>query len=927
LATEIVGREAQLAVANHFIQGLGDGARGLVIRGEPGIGKTTLWNAVLDELFARQARILTCSPAEAEVRFSFGALRDAILPVADQIDSLPAPMAHALRVALLLEEPADQPVEPGAVEAALLALLRQLSVEAPVVLAVDDVQWLDEPSRAAFAYAIRRMREAPAAILAAERVEPGVVRRTWIAEALPPDRVEMVDVPALTVGAIHHLVRSRIGLALPRPRLVRLHELSGGNPYFALEIASAWQATEDPEAPLPDSLRGLVARRLQQLPEDTRQILVAVALASGEGIGPDRLAQVFDSSPEQVFAALGPGFDSGVLLATSAGLRFGHPLLASAAVDDASPNVIRDLHERLARTTTGQEAMGRHLARARLAPDADVAVALDRAAEAAAARGAATDAVELRALAVRFTSGADRELDRRRVDEAEAQFIAGDVGATRAQLAAMIDDLEDHESRLRALLLLATVVWYEEASVRAVPWAEQALREAGTDQGWLARIHARLSWLADSDTAAAQRHAAEALRLLDPEREPALYAFALLNDAYLRLQLGQAADHAAIERGFELQEAARIWEFSTLPGNWAKAMDDFGTARRRLELYLERVRAQGDESSIAQILGYLAELEAWVGNVDRARNEANEAIELAEQTGQTAYRIQGLRHRALVGVLSGDIDAARADSDLALGLASNIGDSLLLPGALGTRALIALTDADPRLVDRHCTRATAILDGIGMLDHVAYRFHADHIEALVALGELDRAAALLERHRERGTRGPRPWIEATAARGAALLLAARGDFEAALVAIDAAHAIHERLDMPFELARTNLVDGQIARRAKQRRRAVDRLGSAIDAFDRLGSRQWAERARREVARVSIRRGRSGSLTEGELNVARLAATGLTNREVAAELYISQKTVEANLARAYGKLGIRSRAELGAVMRAEIDVDGGSAPKT
>jgi DNA-binding CsgD family transcriptional regulator len=915
VTAEIVGRESQLDAVDRFVDGLSGGARGLLIRGAAGIGKTTLWTAALDRLGSIGGTTLICRPAETEIRFAFAGLRDAVVAHAGTIDRLPKPMARALRVALLLETPGEPPVEPGAVEAALLGLVRMLAIERAVVLAIDDVQWLDEATRGAFAYVARRVRDERIGIVATERVEAGVAPTTWIGNAFGSDRVEVVEVPPLSVGATHRLLGARLGLSLPRPRLVRLHELSGGNPFYALELAAAWGAGvgADAGSQLPASLQALLARRLGGLPEDTRRALLAVALSGGQGLTPARLAETLGGSEAETAAVLEPATKTGIITGAREGIRFGHPLLAEAAAQDAPAGDVRDLHERLARSASDPEGRARHLALARGTPDPDVASALDRAAEAAAARGAAIDAAELRRLATAFTAADDPARDARRVDEAEALFIAGDVGATRTLLDEIVPGLVDRELRLRALLLLATAAWYEDASAKAVPIAEQALAEAATDPAWQARIHARLSWLADNDVASAQRHSAAALALLDAERDPALYAFALLNDAYLRLQLGQAADHAAIERGFRLQEEARIWEFSTLPGNWAKAMDDLATARTRLELYLERVRAQGDESSIAQLLGYLAELEAWSGNLSRAATEAAEAIELAEESGQKGYLIQALRHRAVIRVMSGALDEARADSDRALGLAEEIEDDLLLPGALGTRAFVALTDGEAALVDRHCTRAMAILDGIGMRDHVAYRFHADHIEALVALDDLDRAAALLERHRERGGLGPRPWIQVTAARCESLLRAARGDPVGALAAIDEAHRLEDGLEMPFERARTNLVDGQVARRAKRRRRAVDRLQASIDGFEALGATAWADRARRELGRVSIRHGRSAELTEGERSVARLAAEGRTNREVATALYISPKTVETNLARAYAKLGIRSRAELGAVM--------------
>lgn len=917
MPTEIVGREAVLAEVERFAARVTEASSALVLRGEPGIGKSTVWAAAADRLAHVGCLVLESRPGEAEVRFGFAAMRDVLRPVEDHIARLPMPMAHALRVVLLRDLAAERPVDSGTVEAAMLALVRDLAVARPVVIAIDDVQWLDEPSRVAFAYIARRVRDSRVGFLFAERVEAGATPRSrWFAEGLGADRVTELPFQPLTLGAVHHLLRSRLGLALPRPRLVRLHELAGGNPFYALEIADAWRRSGDQDvSEIPASLRELLARRLRALPAFTRRVLLAAALASGDDVRVNRISVIFEVDPSRIRDALEPAIEANVIARSADRIRFTHPLLAAAARAEASPEEARGTHERLAETATGSEARARHLSVAREPPDAEVAAALDEAAAIAGSRGAATDAAELRRLAVRFSGPGDAGAPRRAVDLGEAEFIAGDMTAAHRSLMGALDGIGDRELRLRALLLLATITWYEETTAAALPFGDRALEEAKGDPLWLGRVHARMAWLCDIDLARAQRHAAAALALVDADAEPALYAFALLNDAYLRLLLGVAADHAAIEQGWELQETAAIWEFSTLAGNWAKLMDQFDIARERLGAYLDRVRAQGDESSIGQLVGYLAELQAWTGDLGRAGSLAAEAIELAEQTGQSGYLIQGLRHRALLGVMSGQLAAARVDAARALALAEEIGDPMLEAGACATCALVALTDGDLAMVDRLCTRAVDRLDGIGMVDHAPYRFQADHIEALVGLGELDRAQAMLDRHAARGRLGPRPWILATAERCDGLLRSARGDAEGAAAAFARARGHHGGLDMPFELGRTLLAEGQVARRANRRRDAMAALGQALEIFERLGSADWAARARSEIARVGIRRGRREDLTATELDVARLAATGLTNREMAAELYISPKTVEANLSRVYAKLGIRSRAELGAVMAA------------
>ena len=228
---------------------------------------------------------------------------------------------------------------------------------------------------------------------------------------------------------------------------------------------------------------------------------------------------------------------------------------------------------------------------------------------------------------------------------------------------------------------------------------------------------------------------------------------------------------------------------------------------------------------------------------------------------------------------------------------------------LSALAIVEFAAGDHVAVDRALTRMRDRLDAIGTRDMVPDRSEPFHVESLLALGELDRARATLERLEERGRVFPRLWIDVTLPRTRALVLAAEGDVEGALAALDGIDP-DAAAKLPFDLAWNLLVRGRLNRRARHRRAAADDLQEALDIFERLGAPDWIELARGELERVGLRRA-AQELTETELRVAELAATGMTNREIAAQAFISSKTVEANLARVYRKLGIRSRAELGA----------------
>jgi DNA-binding CsgD family transcriptional regulator len=289
---------------------------------------------------------------------------------------------------------------------------------------------------------------------------------------------------------------------------------------------------------------------------------------------------------------------------------------------------------------------------------------------------------------------------------------------------------------------------------------------------------------------------------------------------------------------------------------------------------------------------------------------ADASVAAAQQSGQQVYLAASLARRGLVHAYRGDLDAAEADARAGLALAS---PPIVPPVPLGVLGFVALTRGRPAEALALLVPAAEMLDGVGMRDPASYRFHADLVEALVLTGDLAEAERQAERLEERARVAPRPWISGVAARSRALVLAARGDVPAALDALERAMAVLGPVGMPMELGRTQLARGVTLRRSGSRRRAADALGAALSTFEALGCEPWAARARDELDRLGLRPRDDGGLSPSEQRIARLAADGLTNRVIAERLVISPKTVEATLARVYLKLGIGSRAELGARM--------------
>ena len=938
MGTEIVGRSAEQAAIDRFVAAFRDdrpagevrGPRGLAIEGEAGIGKSTLWAAVVGAAGDAGALVLEARPASPEVRLSFSGLADLLDRDIDAVlDRLPLPQRAALEIALQ-RRPAGDGSESGIVGVAVLHALQLLAATRAVIVAVDDLQWLDSPSAAALEYAIRRLRTEPIGVLTARRIgpdAPAVSEASEIPELvalLPPGGTERLGLGPLPIGALHHLLRTRLDLSLPRPVLVRVNDQSGGNPLYALELARDWARVGkdgaaagafEHEPALPASLRDLLRRRLDGLRPATRDVLLVVALAGQPTIG--TVLGVTGRTRAAVRDDLEPARRAGILeLLPDDEIRIGHPLLAAAITEAASPSERRIVHRRLADLATEPEGRARHLAAADDGPDLETATALADAADIAAARGATAAAVELLDDAVRrwppdHPLGLERVLFKR----AERRFLGGDTARAMAELRALVPRLVDPTIRPDAEILLATVIAYDGDAAEARHLLEEAA-ERTVDPASRGRMYSRLTWIYEDDLAASARAGRKAVELLDPDVDPAAYSFALMNVAAVELQLGLPPDHAAIERGHEIQERARVWEYSTLPANWSKWMDDFDRSRELTEHYIERARDMGDESSMAHLTSYLVELECWTGRMERAEALADEGVDVAEQTGQRASVSAAHARRALVMAYRGRLDQGRPEALRAEQLATAVKSPTLEALALGTQAFIAMSDDDPATAATAADRAMAIIDATGMIEAPMFRFQADQIEAHIGLGHLDLADSLLQRLERRNGVAPRPSLAATGARCRAMLAAARGEVPEALEAIDRAVEAHARVDMPLEAGRTWLVAGQLRRRAGQRRAAAAAFAEAERGFAALGSSVWLQRARSGLRSLGNARGSAAALaaddlTPSETRIAELAASGLTNRAVAERLLISPKTVEASLARAYAKLGIRSRAELGA----------------
>jgi predicted ATPase len=387
----VVGRDEELGFVEEFLADVERGPTALVLSGEPGIGKTVLWEAGVAEARERYGHVLIHRSVEAEAMLSFAGLSDLIVEMFDEVAPSLAPLRRrALEVALLLAEPGDDAPDQRTLGVALLDVLRVLAQDGPVVVALDDVQWLDASSAGVLQIALRRLRDEPVGVLATLRKMPGVAAPIELERAFPEERFERLWLGPLNLGALRRLLLDRLGLDLTRPELARVQEMSGGNPFFALELGRELLRTGTRLAAgqalrIPESLHELLGGRLARLPTGTGDVLLVAATQARPTV---EMVVAMHGSREIAQEGLVAAEREGVVELEGSRVRFIHPLLASICYEQAPPWKRRAVHRALADALNDVEDRAHHLAAAAERPDATVAAALESAAEHAAARGA-----------------------------------------------------------------------------------------------------------------------------------------------------------------------------------------------------------------------------------------------------------------------------------------------------------------------------------------------------------------------------------------------------------------------------------------------------------------------------------------------------------------------------------------------------------
>ena len=906
MSASVLGRDWELAAVGEFVEACERGPAALAFEGDAGLGKTTLWAAACAAARERGQLVLTCRGDPAEARMGYAVLADLLADVpASDVDALPPPQQEGLNAALLRARPADgAPPDPRAVATGFVSLLERLAGERPVVVAVDDLQWLDASSAEAIRFAGRRVG-GPIGFLSARRdSERHIVLRhsAW---------TRVIALRPLAAEHVRRLVQERTDRVFTRTMLERIGRTADGNPFVALELARALDAGRET---FPKSLRELVDARIAGLRAEVLDTLLHAAALTRPRIA--WLQRALAGEP--VAELLGEAEAAGVVEVELDRVRFAHPLLADGVYAAATGSQRKAAHRRLAVVVEDPEERARHLGLASVEADPQTVAALEAGAAAARARGAPADAADLLELALEL--GATDPA--RMTQAAEDRFAAGDTARARALLEPAIASLPRGADRSRAVARLGTIRTRDDGFGEGAVLLEQALAECPAGAARVALTLELAYVLANAGrNADAHRTVAPAVHDATALGDDGLLGEALAVTAMVRFLYGAGLDRAMLTRALALEDHERRTIFSSRPSVVAAILlhwvGDFEAAERTFVAVRQICTDRGEESELVYASRHTAGLACWRGDVERARRIVADGLERAWQLDSRMARALALSDQATVAAWTGDVDSARQAGTEALGLfeqTRSFAGVLVSVGTLGSLELALGAPADAAMWLAEPSAAAAAEVG----DPAIVPFVADTVEALAGADRVEEAAALTRWYEARAAALGRPALEALALRCRGILLAADGNAEEAEGFLRRALEAHSRFPIAFEQARTRLVLGRLQRRRRARAAARASLEDAHTAFDSLGAALWAASARTELDQLGLRRSAGVSLTPSERRIAELAATGMTNRAVAAALFVSPKTVEATLSRAYRKLGITSRAQLGMRMSGSID---------
>ncbi|MGW3103969.1 AAA family ATPase [Streptomyces sp. NPDC001100] len=903
--------------------------QGVLLHGPAGTGKSVLVAALLassDAHVRPSGTVLHCSPAEEDARLPFAGLVDLFARVPEScLDALAPEPQGALRAALLRGEVPAGDRDRLAVRVAVLEVLRALAATGPVLLVLDGLQWLDEETVEVLAYVVRRVGGLDVKVVAAERVADG--EQPGRPRCCPPGTVEL-PVPPLTDDEVARLLPAD----LPPAVLRAVQDTAAGNPWYALELGRA--APRDAAAvglgrtlPVPHRLRTLLLERVHTLPESTRHALLVMSAAARPTLTLLRATGFTDPA-----ADLARTERLDVATADAHGtVHFRHPLLRAAVYADAPEYGRRQAHALLADAVADPVERARHLALARPHEDETTARTLLAAAECARRDGSPDAASELAGLAALRTPG-DRPVERadRLLAAAEYACDAGQLEDAGQSAETVLAGSGSARQRVRARLVLLRNAGQALHGTHAL--IEEGLRDAAGDPEAEAWLHhwAAVRGLLCGELAAAARHAQRAARQAAVAGDTDTRIGALATLARVRSLGGEpvAAD-AALAEALALTGGAgagpESWGLIRMRAILALDSDKVTEAQERVAQLLMKIGEFAGVEEVMATLVALTRIQVRAGHCREALTTAARCTRAVAETGVQAA--PALYAAALAATAGGNADEARELAGQAVRASEADGDRLFLLRALAVLGQAELLAGDPRgaaTAVEALQRVKELGEAMSAADPPLLHWYSDLAEALVVLGETEEAGAVLREARTRVSGDAPGSVLAALERAEGLREAGLGRAKEGAVRLRTAVERLRQLPLPIELVRTLISLGAVERRARHRNAARTALGEALETATRIGAAPLAARAGDELARLEAG-DRDGEgrpeLTPTEARVAELVGGGATNREVAAELFISVKTVEGTLSRVYRKVGVRSRTALAHAMAVAVIASG------
>ncbi|WAZ24987.1 AAA family ATPase [Streptomyces cinnabarinus] len=908
----VIGRDEPFTAARAQL------ARGgsVLLHGPAGIGKSTVLRALAVEYGEAARTVLRCSATESESHLPFLALADLLGLVLDEVcDKLPAAQRTALESALTGRGESTLQRDGLALRLAVLSALRALAAEGPVLIVADDLQWLDPASAELLGFAARRLGDTQVRMLCAARTEDQEYDSHL--RASPPDTL------ALRLGPLSRtqtaaLLDHRGYTGLPRTTVRDIHRTSGGNPLFALELGRALAENPTPPRPgeplpVPTSLRALVLNRLEMLSPAARHTLLVASAGARPTLALLHAAGRTDAEAETARAA-----GLGLLATDSEGpaVRFAHPLISAALYAEAPAQERRAAHAALSRAASDPIERARHLALATTGTDPAVAASLAEAAALARDRGAPSVAASLGRLAARHTPAEDGP-QALLLQAAEDAITAGELDLARDIAREVLSGSTVPAERVRAWIVVIETAGHAMTEVDAV--FPQALADAGDDPRLLARIHYQLGWralLVDGDFDPAREETAYSAELAARGGDRYTELMALAFQAQIETLMGHPDAPRTIKRALKEPQDPRVASHHNGAGyarfRWLMMSDQLPDARATVTALLREVRRRGSVESEVHFLRGLAETELRTGHCARALDLARESLRLARDTG--IGEVASAVLTSLAEAAGGELDRALALAREALDHSEQDGDQMYVSRALAALGHAQLVAGDAPAAVASLRRVRELEQGLGITDPARGRWHGDLAEALVRIGETEEAQDVIDTARARALRLGRESVLAVLDRAEAMVRAARGERDSAAVQLTSVQDRLAKLGYGLEEARAAFALAAL----RTHRPGPTSYDEAARLFRRCRALPWlsqvesaatmpqpAEPAPAPAAALDA----LDSLASMERQVAALVMEGATNREIAARLFISVKTVEATLTRVYRKLGIRSRVDI------------------